>query len=116
MMHVRRFELRPVWYIGPNRAESEALERLPAGIATYKRDPDAWGVYERESDETITLVIDEPTREQGEARLALCRHEALNARIGCNVQGRIDAFLREAYAGDDERARHELIKLADFFR
>jgi hypothetical protein len=112
----RTFELRPVWYTAPNAAESEPRERYYVAVASRGRSPDKWGVYERESDETLTFVTEEDTEALGEKRLALCRKEALNARIGCNVQGRIDAFLREAYAGEDESARRELIKLADFFR
>lgn len=40
---------------------------------------------------------------------------ALNKRVGCNVPGRLNAFLSAAVAGDDAQARSELLALLKFF-
>jgi hypothetical protein len=42
-------------------------------------------------------------------------NDALNQRVACNVQGRVDAFMRAAHAAQDGLARHELRELLKFF-
>ncbi|CDX26773.1 hypothetical protein MPL3356_60546 [Mesorhizobium plurifarium] len=41
--------------------------------------------------------------------------EAVNARVGANIFGRAETFLRKATAGDDAAARAELVSLLSFF-
>jgi hypothetical protein len=41
--------------------------------------------------------------------------DALNQRVGCNVMGRLDVFMTAALAGDDAKARAELLALLKFF-
>lgn len=54
----RSFEVRPVWFIGADRAESCALTNLGAYTVEMGRLPDAFGVYEREADGTLSHRID----------------------------------------------------------
>jgi hypothetical protein len=49
------FAVRPVWFL-PAKAVSYATER--DGEQIYGRRPDAYGVYERESDGTLNSVED----------------------------------------------------------
>ncbi|MER9195283.1 hypothetical protein NKI13_18570 [Mesorhizobium australicum] len=44
-----------------------------------------------------------------EARKAVCN------RVGANVYGRVEAFLRDVETGDDKGARYELLALLKFF-
>ena len=39
----------------------------------------------------------------------------VNARLSCNLRGRLDAVERAAVAGDDREARRELLALLRFF-
>lgn len=41
--------------------------------------------------------------------------EAVCARVGANIYGRVEEFLRFAEEGDDIRARSELLGLLKFF-
>jgi len=43
------------------------------------------------------------------------KREAVCERIGANIYGRTDAFLRAAESGDDASARAELLALLEFF-
>lgn len=41
--------------------------------------------------------------------------DRVNSRIGCNVYGRIESFLRFLEDGEDKKARQELSALMTFF-
>lgn len=41
--------------------------------------------------------------------------EAVCARLGANIYGRVDVFLDKAERGDDAAARRELLALLKFF-
>ena len=43
------------------------------------------------------------------------KREAVCERIGANIYGRVEVFLRAAEAGDDASARRELLALLEFF-
>ena len=57
---MRKFEIRGVWYTGPNRVESYPRDELDIRTADYGRPPNAIGIYERLQDGSLVHVTDEP--------------------------------------------------------
>jgi hypothetical protein len=72
----RSFEIRPVWYVSANHAESQPLATLTESTARYGRGPDAFGIYENEPDGRLSLVIDETTLPDARRVLAECEANA----------------------------------------
>jgi hypothetical protein len=59
--------VRPVWY-GDGCAVSYTTSA--EGIQELCRAPDAWGVYDRERDGTLSHIVDHATRQEAESDIA----------------------------------------------